>query len=118
MVIFEHHRISFDSVYAAICIYLIVGVVFGILYSITELLIPGSFRFLDEATVNNTIMTRFHLTMFSYSTITTVGNSQVLAIKAFAESLVTLEEIIGVFYLGVLIARLVTGISVIYREKI
>lgn len=116
--LFESHKINTGSVYAAICIYLLLGLLFGMLYSAVETYSPGSFHFIYGTPYSSPLHIRFNLIAFSFSTITTVGNSQVVAIKPFAESLTILEEILGVFYLGVLIARLVTGISVMYKEKL
>lgn len=119
LALFETHKITPGSIYAAICIYLIIGIGFGILYSLIELLSPGAFHFRFMSLGDSTaLMLNFSLVTFSYSIITTVGNSQVYAILPFAKSIVVLEEIIGVFYLGVLVARLVTGISVMYKGKI
>lgn len=116
--LFETHRISFGSIYAAICIYLIFGLLFGIIYSATEFLIPGSFHYIYNQPGNNILLLRFQLISFSFSTLTTVGYNQVVAIKPFAQSLVILEEILGVFYLAVLVERLVTGISIMYKERL
>ncbi len=117
--LFERHRITAGSIYAAMCIYLILGIFFGLMYASVELLIPGSFHFKYVALQSETpMMLKFHLVTFSYATLTTVGNAQIVAIKPFAEALVVIEEIVGVFYLAVLIARLVTGLSVVYKEQI
>jgi voltage-gated potassium channel Kch len=45
---------------------------------------------------------------FSLTTLTTTGYGDILPVDPFARSLANLESVLGVFYIGITIARLVT----------
>jgi hypothetical protein len=47
-----------------------------------------------------------HLLYFSFTTLTTTGYGDITPVSDEARSLVIIEEFIGVFFVGVLIARL------------
>jgi Ion channel len=48
------------------------------------------------------------LLYFSLTTLTTTGYGDILAVDPFARSLANLESVLGVFYLTITVARLVT----------
>ena len=60
---------------------------------------PGNFDFRDPGTF-------FKLIYFSFTTLTTTGYGDVIPLTNHARSLVMVEEFSGVFYVGVVIARL------------
>ena len=44
---------------------------------------------------------------FSITTLTTTGYGDIVAVDPFARSLANLESVLGLFYLGITVARLV-----------
>ena len=104
-------RVTTNTVLAALGIYLLIGAVFVPLYGLVETLQPGSF--VDGVSPNEPVVWQ-QLMYYSYVTLNTVGYGDIQPVKAWARSLSTLEAVVGVLYLAVAIARLV---SLYEREK-
>jgi hypothetical protein len=51
----------------------------------------------------------WRLLYFSFVTLTTLGYGDVLPLTLYAETLVTLEAVLGQFYLAVLVAGLISA---------
>jgi len=92
-----------DVIYAAIVVYLLLGVLFSIIYSVLEMMVPGSFKFMDAQIKD----TAYIFIYYSFVTLTTLGYGDVTPMSAQAGSLAILEALIGQLYLTVVIARLV-----------
>ncbi len=95
--------ISREIIAAAIVVYMFLGLIWAGLYSVLELLQPGSFL-IHGAVAGPTSR---HFAYFSYTTLTTLGYGDITPISGSARALSTLEALIGQIYLAVLIARLV-----------
>ncbi len=101
--IFKAPRVSRDVIYAAIIVYLIMGITWGNVFSLVYHLDPTSF---DLTAVR--IEKSEHIFMyFSFVSLTTLGYGDISPITSHAYSLAVLEAIIGQLYLAVLVARLV-----------
>ena len=103
--LFTSKNIDLDIIYGAVCIYLLLGVVWEILYSLIEAFQPGSFSTTDEAS----------LIYYSFVTLTTLGYGDIVPTSQIAKSLSTLEAATGQLYLTVLVARLV-GMHIAQRK--
>jgi hypothetical protein len=99
-------RVTSDTMYGAVCVYLLVGMAFGSLYDLIETLHPGSFQINVDTAVSAEIRWRT-LIFFSFMTLTTIGLGDVTPKSVQAQSLTSIEGVIGVLYLAVLIARIV-----------
>jgi hypothetical protein len=101
--------ITADSVYGAFSGYLLGGLVFGHLYCVVAILIPGSFG--GNAELGAQLQVEHHrhflLSYFSFMTLTTVGYGDIVPAKAAARGLAIVESIVGQFYIAVLIAELI-----------
>jgi len=117
-VMIQGHTITLSTIYGAMCIYLLFGILFGDIYSIIESITPGSFVASGIYHHSSLIVSRFHLITFSYAVLTTVGHSKIVTTNIVADSYVILESLIGILYLAVLIARLVTGFSSTHKDKL
>ncbi len=106
--VYREEGVSADSVYGAFCGYLLAGLAFGHVYTILEILEPGSFRgsvpFADEMP---DARRHFLLTYFSFITLATVGYGDILPATDTARGLVIVQAIIGQFYIAVLVAELI-----------
>ena len=91
-----------EKLLAAVNFYLLTGITFSYIYLIVNLFLPGSF---DLAGDN--ISSWPHYLYFSFITLTTLGYGDILPLSPLAQSLVTLEAIIGVLSPTVMIARFV-----------
>ncbi len=67
---------------------------------------PGAFVHLDIATPGDAEAAA--ILYFSLTTLTTTGYGDIIAADPFARSLANLELVIGVFYVAITVARLVT----------
>lgn len=99
-------RIGRDTIFGIVCVYLLVGVTFGTLYDLLETLVPGSFQVNISARALEYIGWR-SLVFFSFMTLTTIGYGDITPVTFQAQSLATIEGVIGVLYVAVLIARIV-----------
>lgn len=98
---------SHDAVYGAISVYILVGGAFGILYSLLELNMPGSFQ--DSTIVKDGGgLDQYDLWYLSFITLTTLGFGDVSPVTPQARMLTVIEAIFGVMYLAVVIGRLVS----------
>ncbi len=103
-------RVFPDTLLGAICVYFLIGFTFGDAYVLINLLHPGSFDLTLETVNDNTELT-FELFYFSFATLTTTGYGDVIAVSRPAKMVSTLETVAGVFYLAVLVSRLVTRMA-------
>jgi hypothetical protein len=107
--IFGEKSVSADSIYGALCGYLLAGVVFGHLYCVLEILTPGSFS--GGGAVMSELGDQeprlFLLTYFSLITVTTVGYGDITPVSSPARGLAALEAVLGQIYIAVLIAELI-----------
>jgi hypothetical protein len=108
----EVHRekvISVDSIYGALCGYLLIGLLFGHVYRCIEVLSPGSFHGNEEfmAQLQDEEKRNFLLIYFSFTTLTTVGYGDLTPASEASRGLAIAEAVIGQFYLAVLIAELI-----------
>jgi hypothetical protein len=101
--IFKQEVVSLETIYGAIVVYILIGLMWAFLYNLTEILHPHSFTLAPELAIDP----KKTLFYFSFVTLTTLGYGDISPISGPAKSLVMLEAIVGQMYLAVLIARLV-----------
>jgi hypothetical protein len=107
-------RITADKIYAAICVYLLIGYAWAFADAILEGLNPGSFSISPNVTsVNEHIDRTMQLRYFSFMTLTTVGYGDIVARSPMARTFAILEALMGQLYVAVLIARLV-GLHIVH----
>jgi voltage-gated potassium channel len=114
--LFNRLSISFDSVMGAACGYLFVGLGWAVCYAVIERFQPESFKLSESLSeLGDRSQTLPHvLTYYSFVTLTTVGYGDVTPISPGARTLAWMEAITGQFYLGVIVAGLV---SIIVANK-
>ena len=96
-------EITSEILFAALCVYLLLGLSWASLYVCIDILNPGSF--VDVAGANVTEPPKF--LFFSYVTLSTVGYGNVVPATDQVRSLAMLEAVVGQLYLTILVARLV-----------
>lgn len=97
-----------ETIFGALCIYLLVGFSFTSVYEMINALSPKAF-YLDPLTNLHTVPERFDFLYYSFATMTSVGAAGSTAVSAEARAVALIEAILGVLYLAVLIARLVSA---------
>ena len=103
-----------NRIVGAICIYLLLGVMWSIAYGMIEFSQPGSFTGLTES-VSPAWNT--DLVYYSFVTITTLGYGDITPLSQTARSLSFAEAIVGQFYIAVLVAGLVSAYISAKHEK-
>jgi hypothetical protein len=106
--VFTNERPTSETIFGALCIYLLAGFSFASLYNMVAALQPKAF-YLDPASNLHTIPDRFDFIYYSFATMTSLGAAGITAVSAPARSITVIEAILGVLYLAVLVARLMTA---------
>lgn len=104
--VFAREQANSETVFGALCIYLLVGFSFASIYGMIAVLQPHAF-YLDPLTNLHTIPDRFDFIYYSYGTMTSLGATGITPVSSQARSVTVVEAILGVLYLAVLVARLI-----------
>jgi hypothetical protein len=104
--IMKARKVTLDILAGAASAYLLLGISWGILYSLLELVNSGSF-FMTSAIQQEAIKDWSIFNYFSFTTLTTVGYGDVIPVSEYAQSLAVLEAVTGVLFTALLISRLV-----------
>jgi len=118
--VFKAKTVTSDILCGAISVYLMVGVLAGLVFVLIEYCSPGSFRVSNwtgdsVAQQASFIREPGWLFYFSFVTLTTVGYGDVLPASALARSAAVLVAVIGQVLLVVQVATLV-GMHVVQRS--
>lgn len=106
--LFTTSYVTKDVIYAALSVYFLVGVLYGIIFTLMECFSPGSFA-LPQPLGDYTFYSAFgqDLIYFSFVTLTTSGYGDIVPLSPPAKFMSILEAITGQIYLTVTIARLI-----------
>lgn len=99
-------RITIDTIYQSISVYLLLGVAWAFAYISLELIFPGSFTIGIDMDVQKDL-NLFRFLYFSFVTMTTLGYGDITPVTAPAGSIAFVQAVVGQIYLTVLVARLV-----------
>jgi hypothetical protein len=94
-----------EQVYAALSAYLLAGFCFGLLYWVSDQLVPGSLAVGGVADEGGIPVTT--AVYFSFVTIASLGYGDVLPLSEPVRGLAVIEVVGGQLYLAVMVARLV-----------
>jgi ion channel len=103
--VFRTRQVNSQAIYGAVSIYLMSGFAFARIYSFLDALQPTAF-YLDPILNRHTRLDHGDMIYYSFGTMTTVGAAGIAPVSAQARSLSMIEAILGILYLGVLVARL------------
>ncbi len=104
--IFAPDKPTTETLFGALCVYLMIGFAFARLYALIEVLSHSAF-YLDPATNLHKVPIGFDFIYFSFGAMTTYGSNGIVAVSPQVRSLSVIEAILGVLYLAVMISRLV-----------
>jgi hypothetical protein len=104
--LFHDDRVTRDELFATGAAFTVVAWAFAYVYAAAQVLWPGSF-----VGANGDEQSWFNLLFLSFTNLTSVGLSDVVPIDEHARSLVMVEQLAGVLYVALVIARLV-GLTV------
>jgi voltage-gated potassium channel len=97
-------RIDLNMLMGSICVYILVGISWSILYYFESVIHPGAFNGIAEMSGKQ----RFtELLYYSYVTVSTLGYGDVTPVTPIARTLAYLEALFGQFYIAILVASFV-----------
>jgi hypothetical protein len=110
--VFAREEPTAETLFGAVCIYLIIGFSFARLYAIIAIMQPRAF-YLDPAMYPHGVPEAFDFIFYSFGSMTTAGAAGIAAASPQVRSLSMIESILAVLYLAVMISRLMGA----YRPK-
>lgn len=103
MHLIRSREITSEILFAAVCVYLMIGLSWATLYIFVHILDPASFIDMSGELGNSAPRFLF----FSYVTLTTIGYGTLTPATDHARSLAMMEGLLGQLYLTIMVARLV-----------
>jgi hypothetical protein len=104
--LFHDDRVTTDELFATGAAFTVVAWGFAYVYAGAQVLWPHSFE-----SASGPDQAWFNLLFLSFTNLTSVGLSDVVPVDEHARSLVMVEQVAGVLYVALVIARLV-GLTV------
>lgn len=101
-IISRQKEVTRETIYGAIVVYILIGIMWVYFYQFTDVLHPHSFSI--SAAPDDPQKSFYY---YSFVTLTTLGYGDITPISGPARAMTTLEAILGQMYLAVTIARLV-----------
>lgn len=105
-------RVTGDAIAGGACVYLLIGMLWGAVFTTLELFQPGSFLQGGAPIAHRARGPYGELLYFSYVTVMTIGYGDILAATPIARMLAVLAALSGQLYLAVFVAGLVGMLAV------
>ena len=99
-------EMNVNRLVGAICVFLLLGIIWSFAYSLLELAVPGSFSGFDSGQDPGSDSSWLY---FSFVTLTTLGYGDITPESATARTLSFMQAVVGQFYIAVLVAGLVSA---------
>lgn len=97
--ILHFKQFSADAIFASICVYLLIAIAFGNLYSLIEHLAPKSFYFASKSAYDLNLL-REDFVYFSFTTLTTLGYGDIVPLTPIAKRIASIEAAFGILYIA------------------
>jgi hypothetical protein len=108
--LFHDEEVTTDEYFATGAAFTVVAWGFAYVFAVVQVAWPGSFSNADGFE-----HTWFELLYLSFSTLTSVGLSDIVAVGAEARAVLMVEMMVGVFYVAMVVARMV-GLTMLRRR--
>ncbi|MBN2294358.1 MAG: two pore domain potassium channel family protein [Pirellulales bacterium] len=112
--VFSVETIRFNTISAALCVYLMLGLLWAVVFSLLTFIDKDAFNMSFETNTEVSEKMRFgsgdsiYPVYFSIVTLTTLGYGDITPANSFSRTLASFEAMMGQLYLAVLVARLVS----------
>jgi Ion channel len=106
--ILSEGSVDSECIFSALSLYLLIGLIYGLLFFIFEEGFPGSLSFQGASLDGSTRIQMANTMYFSFVTLGTLGYGDIIPIGGPARALAVTEAIGGQIYLVVVVARLVS----------
>jgi voltage-gated potassium channel Kch len=93
-----------NRLFGAVCVYLMIGILFALAYSVLSKVEPTAFSGMSAA---HSLSWNVDWVYYSFVTLTTLGYGDILPQSGTARALAYSEAVLGVFYMAMLVAALV-----------
>lgn len=98
------NRIDANMLMGSICVYILVGICWGIFYYFEAVIHPGAFNGIN---IESNKQQFTELLYYSYVTLSTLGYGDITPVTPIARTLAFLEALFGQFYIAILVASFV-----------
>ncbi len=102
-------RVSANTIYGAVCGYLLIGLTASIVFAALEGLLPGAFTVNEANNPSGGSLTWPDFIHYSFVTLTTLGYGEITPVDPIARSFSFLLATAGVMYVAIIVARLVSA---------
>jgi hypothetical protein len=99
----EDNRVTTDELFAIGAVFTLLAWAFAYVYVVVQALEPGSF-----SAPGGGQLTWMELLFLSFTTLSSTGLSDITPIQGHARSVVMLEQVAGIFYIAMVVTRLVS----------
>ena len=104
--ILHTEEVTTDTLYGAVCVFLLLGLLWASIYGFLEYVSPGII-FVTNNTDIVDHLTSNEIIYYSYTTLTTLGYGDITSLTPEGRIVSVLEAIVGQLFLAFLVARLV-----------
>jgi len=105
--VFPLERLAAIELLRAVCLYLLMGLIWALLYTLSNLYFTGAFNGIKTMPEWYLVFPEF--IYFSFVTLTTLGYGDITPTLPITQFLVYMQAIFGQFYLAILVASLVSS---------
>ena len=102
--VFVGRRMDGNRMIGAVCVYLLLGVVFGLINVFVYRLVPDSFSGISAAADQMKVL---DLLYYTFVTMTTLGYGDIAPVGPLARAVAYLTAIAGQFYIAILVGMVV-----------
>jgi hypothetical protein len=107
-VAFSSGQVDRERLASALSLYLLLGLIFALIFTVFAELRPGSFHFSVARPADSAAKPLSDMVYFSFVTLATLGYGDIVPLSPSVKGLAILEAIVGQMYLVVVVARLVS----------
>ena len=98
------YEIDWNRLVGAVCAYLLLGFMFGLIHILIAWLLPGSYKGIGSPEASSQGVQYIY---YSFVTLTTLGYGDITPVRPLASAVAYIEAVFGVFYIAILVGTLI-----------